>query len=102
MECSCVRQTDIPGTSKLLADLIYHFDRVRDFIRIAPVTMLTSLDAARLNLTFPDDRRAALVRALTPLNQGNPSLDVLAQPGHGGGRHRPAGGFVLRARLHSL
>jgi bacillithiol biosynthesis cysteine-adding enzyme BshC len=30
---------------------------------------------------FPDERRAALVRALTPLNEGNPSLDELAKPG---------------------
>src|ERR1700722_10372533 len=79
MECSCVRHTDVPGTSKLFADLIYHFDRVQDLYPYRP-NDIRSLEAAA-RFEFPDDRRAALVRALTPLNEGNPSLDRLAQPG---------------------
>ena len=79
MECSCVRQTDIPGTSKLFADLIYHFDRVADFYPYRPNDTQALADSARF--TFPDDRRAALVKALAPLNPGNPSLALLAQPG---------------------
>jgi len=79
MECSCVRHTEIPGTSKLFADLIYHFDRVQDLYPYRPNHIETLLAAARFD--FPDDRRAALIQALTPLNQGNPSLAVLAQPG---------------------
>ena len=79
MECSCVRQTEVPGTSKLFADLIYHFDRVSDLYPYRPNDF--ELSSARLEFDFPDARRAALVAALTPLNQGNPSLDVLAQPG---------------------
>ncbi len=79
MECSCVRHTDVPGTSKLFADLIYHFDRVQDLYPYRP-NDIHSLEAAA-RFEFPDDRRAALVRALTPLNEGNPSLDRLAQRG---------------------
>jgi bacillithiol biosynthesis cysteine-adding enzyme BshC len=79
MECSCVRHTDVPGTSRLFADLIYHFDRVKDLYPFRP-NNIDSLAAAAA-FDFPDARRAALVDALTPLNQGNPSLDALAQPG---------------------
>lgn len=79
MESSCVRQTDIPGTSKLFADLIYHFDRVSDLFPWRPNDPESLTRAAQFS--FPDYRRAALVKALTPLNQGNPSLDLLARPG---------------------
>src|ERR1700712_369271 len=79
MESSCVRQTDVPGTSKLFADLIYHFDRVEDLYPYRPNHADALIAAAEFD--YPDDRRAALVRALTPLNEGNPSLKVLAQQG---------------------
>jgi bacillithiol synthase len=79
MESSCVRQTDLPGTSKLFADLIYHFDRVSDFYPWRPNNAAALAAAAKFD--FPDDRRAAVVQALTPLNHGNPSLDLLRQPG---------------------
>lgn len=79
MECSCVRHTDVPGTSKLYADLIYHFDRVADLYSCRPNDVASLARASRFD--FPDDRRTALVQALTPLNPGNPSLALLAQPG---------------------
>jgi bacillithiol synthase len=79
MESSCVRQTELPGTSRIFADLIYHFDRVRDLYAYPPNDVASLVAAARFD--FPIERRAALVRALTPLNQGNPSLEILAQPG---------------------
>jgi bacillithiol biosynthesis cysteine-adding enzyme BshC len=79
MECSCVRHTEIPGTTKLFADLIYHFDRVQDLYPYRPNNIETLVAASKFD--FPDDRRAALIDALTPLNQGNPSLTTLAQPG---------------------
>jgi bacillithiol biosynthesis cysteine-adding enzyme BshC len=79
MECSCVRHTEIPGTSKLFADLIYHFDRVEDLYPYRPNDIQALVRAARFE--FPDTRRAALVQALTPLNHGNPSLVPLAQQG---------------------
>ncbi len=79
MHCTCVRQTDLPNTSKLYSDLIYRFDRVGDLYPGAPNNLDAIADAARFS--FPDDRRAALIHALTPLNEGNPSLAELAQPG---------------------
>ena len=79
MECSCVRHTDVPGTTKLFADLIYHFDRVEDLYPCRPNDIEALARAAGFD--FPDARRAALIQALTPLNQGNPSLAILAQPG---------------------
>ncbi len=100
MECSCVRQTDIPGTSRLFADLIYQFDRVSDLYPHRPNDGEALAAAAQFD--FPADRRAALVRALTPLNQGNPSLEVLARAGNCGGCDRPAGRVVFRARLYGV
>src|SRR5579863_3976980 len=79
MESSCVRQTEIPGTSKLFADLIYHYDRVSDLFPFRPNDSDALKRAAQFD--FPDDRRKALVEALRPLNQGNPSLETLAEPG---------------------
>lgn len=79
MECSCVRHADVPGTSKLFTDLIHNFDRVSDLYPFPP-NDIDSLVAAS-NFDFPDARRAALVAALTPLNNGNPSLAELAKPG---------------------
>lgn len=79
MESSCIRQTDLPGTSKLFTDLIYHFDRVSDLYPWRPNDAAALAAAAKFD--FPDDRRAAVVQALTPLNHGNPSLDLLRQPG---------------------
>ena len=80
MDCSCVRHTDIPGASKLFSDFIYHFDRVAAFYPHRPDHDAATLTGAA-KFDFPDDRRAALVRALAPLNAGNPSLDLLAQTG---------------------
>jgi bacillithiol biosynthesis cysteine-adding enzyme BshC len=79
MECSCVRHTDIPGASKLFSDFIYHFDRVEGFYPYRPDDAAALTRAAKFD--FPDARRAALVHAITPLNAGNPSLDLLARPG---------------------
>jgi bacillithiol biosynthesis cysteine-adding enzyme BshC len=79
MQCTCVRQTDLPNTSKLFTDLIYRFDRVKDFYPFRPNDLAALEQAAKF--TFPDARRAALVEAIRPLNEGNPSLHTLAQPG---------------------
>lgn len=79
MECSCVRHTDIPGTSKLFSDLIYHYDRVENFFPHRPGDTQSLMRSAQFQ--YPDSRRAALVKALTPLNSGNPSLELLARPG---------------------
>ena len=79
MECTCLRQTEVPGTSRLFADLVYHYDRVSDLYPHRPNSLASLVKASEFD--FPDERRAALVRALRPLNGGNPSLDLLARPG---------------------
>ncbi len=79
MESSCVRQTELPHTSKLFADLIYDFDKVADLYPWRPNSLEAIAEASRFD--FPATRRAAIVSALTPLNIGNPSLEILAKPG---------------------
>ena len=79
MQCTCVRQTDLPNTSKLFADLIYRFDRVHDLYPWAPNDPDAIAEAAKFS--FPDARRAEVVHALGRANEGNPSLARLAQPG---------------------
>lgn len=76
MECTCVRQTELPGTSRLFADLIYHPDRTAEFYS-SPRTF----PEAAAQIDFPDDRRAALVAALLEINGPSEQLDLLAQTG---------------------
>src|SRR5271154_2235201 len=67
MEPACIRHTDLPGTSKLFADFTYHFDRVAGFYRHNPHDP-ESLAAAAAEIDYPDERRAAMVRALQVQN----------------------------------
>ncbi len=79
MQCTCVRQTDLPNTSKIFADLVYHFDRVSDLYPWAPNNIDEIIRASQFD--FPDDRRRQVVEALAPLNPGSASLAKLADPG---------------------
>ncbi len=69
MDCTCIRQTELPGTTSLFADLVYHPDRTSQFF-LPP----------KNSIDFPDDRRAALVSALREQNPDSPLLAKLAQP----------------------
>ncbi len=80
MENGCIRHTEIPHTSKLFSDYQYHFDRVAGFYAHNPADP-TSYRRAVAELSYPDDRRAALVAALRAQNEPNPALDELARPG---------------------
>src|ERR1051325_11519539 len=80
MECTCVRHTELPHTSRLFADYLYHFDRVNRFYPHAPFAH-ASYTAAAAEIKFSDDRRAALIAALRAQNGDSESLDRLAQPG---------------------
>jgi bacillithiol biosynthesis cysteine-adding enzyme BshC len=80
MQASCVRHTDLPGTSKIFADALYHFPRVAPFYAY-PVNDSESYVAAAAKLTYPDSRRAALVSALREYNGDSPALQLLAKPG---------------------
>jgi len=70
MDCTCIRQTELPGTTSLFADLVYRPDRTSRFF-VAPDD----------RFSFPDERRARLVSALSEQNPAGPLLDFLARPG---------------------
>jgi bacillithiol biosynthesis cysteine-adding enzyme BshC len=70
MEASCLRQTELPNTSRLFSDFLYHFERVAPYY-----------EDGRDPSQFPPERRAALVAALAEQNAPGPSLEALARPG---------------------
>jgi len=82
MHCTSIRQSDLPHTSRLVEDVLYH---LRSHGRLLPASGFADLgafqDAARAKIQFPPDRRAALVAALRLRNPASASLDRLAQPG---------------------
>lgn len=79
MESSCVRQTDLPGTSVLFGDYLYHYERVTQFYP----SWFGDPEAAKraAQFDYPDERRAALVQALREQNGDSAALNRLAQPG---------------------
>ena len=80
MPCTCVRHTDLPHTSALFADVLYHPDRAAPFYR-HPYRDLAAYQSAAAEIDFPDDRRAALISALRAGNPDSPALQRLSQPG---------------------
>jgi len=80
MEASCVRQSLVPGTSKLYTDFLYHFDRVSHFYPYSPFEWTNFLAAAG-KMKYPEARRKALVSALREQNEDETALERLAQPG---------------------
>lgn len=80
MTTTCIRHTELPNTSRLFADLVYHFDRVSSFYAHAPYDPESFAAAAR-QIQYPAARRSAMVSALAAQNPGNPSLDILAREG---------------------
>src|SRR5438876_106878 len=80
MESTCIRHTELPHTSKLFADFVYHFDRVRPFYAHSPFDP-AAYAAAAAQIDWPEERRAALVKALRAQNGDSESLRRLAQPG---------------------
>jgi bacillithiol biosynthesis cysteine-adding enzyme BshC len=80
MQPACIRHTDLPGASRLFVDFTYHFDRVARFYSHDP-HRFESFEAAAREIDYPDDRRSAMVRALTAQNGPSANLDRLAQPG---------------------
>ncbi|HEY7304344.1 MAG TPA: bacillithiol biosynthesis cysteine-adding enzyme BshC [Bryobacteraceae bacterium] len=78
MESSCVRQNQIPGTSKLFSDFLYHFDRVSRFYS-GPFSDPSALTDFVSQIDYPRSRRAKLVAALREQNAGSKALETLAQ-----------------------
>ncbi len=80
MQGTCVRHTDLPHTTRLFADYLYHFDRVAPFYAHSPHDP-SSFERAAKQVQFPDERRTELVSALRAMNGGHPALGELARPG---------------------
>ncbi len=76
MECTCIRHTELPGTTRLFADLVYHPDRTTPFYSSS-----RTFQEAAAQIDFPDDRRATLVSALLEINGPSDQLDLLAKRG---------------------
>src|SRR5258705_6600455 len=70
METTCIRHTELPHTSRLFSDFLYHFDRVEKFY--------SGFGKAS---AYPSERRSDLVRALREQNGDSPALDLLAEQG---------------------
>ena len=79
MEPSCIHQTAIPGTSRLFADYLYQFDRVKPFLPFHFQDGDLARAAARME--YPEARRAQLVAALRKQNGDAAALEELARPG---------------------
>ena len=79
MECTCVRHTDLPHTSALFADVLYHPDRTARYYS-HPFRNLESYRAAAAAIRLTDERRKALVEALRIQNPESAALARLAQP----------------------
>ncbi|HLK47851.1 MAG TPA: bacillithiol biosynthesis cysteine-adding enzyme BshC [Bryobacteraceae bacterium] len=80
MPATCVRQTELPNTSALFADVLYRPDRTASFYGHERHD-LEAVRAAAQKIEFSNEKRAALVAALRPQNPASPALDRLAQPG---------------------
>jgi bacillithiol biosynthesis cysteine-adding enzyme BshC len=79
METHCLRHTEIPGTTRLFRDYIYHFDLLSEYYDHAPYDP-QSFSQAAARIDYPASRRAALVAALRATNGDSASLRKLAQP----------------------
>ncbi|MBV9158388.1 MAG: bacillithiol biosynthesis cysteine-adding enzyme BshC, partial [Acidobacteriaceae bacterium] len=79
MEPSCVHQSEIPGSSRLFLDYLYHFDRVSGFYTW-PFGDADALRESAKAIQYPQERRAKLVAALSKQNGDSAALKKLAEP----------------------
>jgi bacillithiol synthase len=80
MHCTCVRQSDLPHTTRLFADVLYHPDRTSEFYE-HPVRDLEAFRAAASQVQLSEDRRGRLIEAFRVHNAGSAALERLAEPG---------------------
>lgn len=76
----CIPHTELPGASKLFADLLYNYARVAKFYAHDPFQQ-GSYAAAAAQIQYPDERRAAMAAALAGQNEPSELLTRFAQPG---------------------
>jgi bacillithiol biosynthesis cysteine-adding enzyme BshC len=80
MHCQCVRQSELPNTSRLFADVLYHPDRTSAFYD-HPIRDLETFRTVASAIDLPAAARARLVEAFGVQNAGSAALEKLAQPG---------------------
>ena len=77
----CLRHTEIPSSTPLFLDLLYHYDRVSGFYPHPP--SVSAMQEAAREIKFDAGHRETLVAALRRQNEGAATeahLDLLAQP----------------------
>lgn len=84
MTPTCIRHTDIPSSTRLFADFLYDFERVRPYYGRPP--NLNEFESAASEVTLEPHHRQLLVESLRRQNKGCSqevvrSLDLLAEPG---------------------
>src|ERR1017187_2521035 len=80
MHCTCFRQSDLPNTTRLFKDVLYHPDKTAPFYRY-PLRNLEAFQAAARQIEFSGERRGELIDALRVQNPASPALQRLAEPG---------------------
>jgi bacillithiol biosynthesis cysteine-adding enzyme BshC len=87
METHCIPYTELPHVSRLFADYLYDFPRVREFYPLNPYEEASFADAAR-SLQYSDSLRQAVASVLEEQNRQfsageatHANLRKLAQPG---------------------
>jgi bacillithiol synthase len=80
MNCTCVRQTELPNTSSLFADVLYNPDRTARFY-FHPHRDLAAYQASARAIDLDQGQRSRLISALAAQNAGSPALERLAQAG---------------------
>src|SRR6266542_1680235 len=82
MDCNCIRYTQVPKTSALFLDYLYHFDRVASFYDYSPFH-LESYKALAEQLRNTTQDRKQLIEILTRQNKafgcGDPSFSNIAK-----------------------
>ena len=79
MEPSCIRQDLIPGATRLFSNYLYNFPEVARFYPGGQPTV-QQVHQTAANLSFPQDRRTAIVAALGEQNDNSIALAKLANP----------------------
>lgn len=70
MQAACLRHAEIPHTSALYLDFLYHYDRVARFYA-----------GESTRAEYPAERRSKMVKVLRAQNGDSPALDLLAREG---------------------